>query len=133
MKRASFPALGTPALIAAAAILGTLAPTRLRAQVPGGPPEKFENLKVFSKDIPRDSLLGIMRGFTGALGVNCTYCHVTEPAPAGAPGPRERLRPASDDKQTKKTARFMIRMADSLNRVVHAAIPQRHKPARTVY
>lgn len=132
MKRASFPALGTPALIAAAAILGTLAPTRLRAQVPGGPPEKFENLKVFPKDIPRDSLLGIMRGFTGALGVNCTYCHVTEPAPAGAPGPRERLRPASDDKQTKKTARFMIRMADSLNSVVLAALPERHSPAITI-
>ena len=132
MKRVSLSAIAAPVLIASATILGALVPAAVRAQVPGGPPEKFENLKVFPKDIPRDSLLGIMRGFTGALGVNCTYCHVTEPAPAGAPGPRERLRPASDDKQTKTTARFMIRMADSLNRVVLAALPKRHEPTVTV-
>jgi tetratricopeptide (TPR) repeat protein len=119
-------------VIASIAIGAALSPTALNAQTPSGPPEKFENLKVFPKDIPRDSLLGIMRGFTGALGVNCTYCHVTEPAPAGAPGPRERLKPAADDKQTKKTARFMIRMADSLNRVVLDALPERHSPAITV-
>jgi tetratricopeptide (TPR) repeat protein len=113
-------------------LLVALAPTSARAQQPGGPPEKFENLKVFSKDIPRDSLFGIMRGFTVALGVNCTFCHVTEPAPVGAPGPRERLEPAADDKQTKKTARFMIKMADSLNRVVLAALPERHSPRITV-
>jgi len=131
MKRISRSA--TVALaIASATMLGAVAPAAAHAQQPGGPPEKFENLKVFPKDIPRDSLLGIMRGFTAALGVNCTYCHVTEPAPAGAPGPRERLRPASDDKETKKTARFMIRMADSLNRVVLAALPERHSPTITV-
>jgi tetratricopeptide (TPR) repeat protein len=43
-----------------------------------------------------------------------------------------RLRPALDDKQTKLTARFMIRMADSLNRVVLAALPKRHEPTVTV-
>jgi hypothetical protein len=128
MKRLSLSVIAAPALLVSATIFGVLAPTALGAQQPGGPPEKFENLKVFSKDIPRDSLLGIMRGFTAALGVNCTFCHVTEPAPAGAPGPRERLRPAKDDKQTKKTARFMLRMADSLNRVVLAALPERHEP-----
>src|SRR3569832_2997275 len=103
------PSVRRLSLLAACA-LATSAAT-LRAQPPGGggQPEMFENLKVFPKDIPRDSLLGIMRGFTGALGVNCTYCHVTEPAPAGAPGPRERLQPASDDKETKKPARIMIR------------------------
>jgi photosynthetic reaction center cytochrome c subunit len=115
--------------LAAAALAATAAPA-LRAQPPGPPgqPAPFENLKVFPKDIPHDTLIAIMRGFTGALGVNCQYCHVTEPAPAGAPGPRERLRPALDDKQTKNTARFMIRMADSLNRVVLAALPNRHSP-----
>jgi hypothetical protein len=132
MKRLSLSVIAAPALLVSATIFGVLAPTALGAQQPGGPPEKFENLKVFSKDIPRDSLLGIMRGFTAALGVNCTFCHVTEPAPAGAPGPRERLRPASDDKQTKQAARFMIRMADSLNRVVLAALPERHSPAISV-
>jgi hypothetical protein len=87
---------------------------------------------VLPENIPRDSLLGIMRGFTAALGVQCQYCHVQEAAPEGAPGPRMRLRPALDDKQTKLTARFMMRMADSLNRVVLAALPKRHEPSVSV-
>jgi hypothetical protein len=122
------------------AFVATIAAARpLAAQQPGGPQERpFENLKVFPKDIPRDSLLGIMRGFTNALGVNCQYCHVSEPAPApaaGAPaggppggGPRERLVPAKDDKQTKLTARFMIRMVDSLNHAILPALTARHDP-----
>ena len=143
------------ALVAAACLAGSpaylaLAP-RAWAQPPaprspaGQQPAPFENLKVYPKDIPHDSLLAIMRGFTVALGVNCQYCHVAETVPAtataagGSPGtppgggpggpPRERLRPALDDKQAKQTARFMIRMADSLNRVVLAALPDRHRPA----
>ena len=122
-----------PAASTARAVLAFVAvASALGAQPPAGQPAPFENLKVLPKDIPRDSLLGIMRGFTGALGVNCQYCHVSEPAPAGAPGPRERLKPAADDKPTKNTARFMIRMADSLNRVVLAALPNRHSPSVSV-
>jgi hypothetical protein len=116
---------------AAALLLGAALAAPLRAQQPG-PPEKFENLKYFPRDIPRDSLLGIMRGFTTALGVNCQYCHVSEPAPAGAPGPRERLRPALDDKQTKLTARFMLRMVDTLNHAILPALDKRHTPAIAV-
>jgi hypothetical protein len=118
-----------------AALLAAGAPRAAAAQPPaggGGQPEKFENLKVLPENTPRDSLLGIMRGFTAALGVQCQYCHVQEAAPEGAPGPRMRLRPALDDKQTKLTARFMMRMADSLNRVVLAALPKRHEPAVSV-
>lgn len=110
---------------AAALLLGAAA---LRAQAPGQQERPFENLKVLPKDIPRDSLLAMMRGFTYALGVNCQHCHVAEPAPAGQPGPRERLRPELDDKQAKQTARFMLRMTDSLNGVVLAALPKRHEP-----
>ena len=118
-----------------AATLAVAGPFQARAQAPGGPP-RFENLKVFPKDIPRDSLLAAMRGFTVALGVNCQYCHVAEPAPAGAAGggapgggpPRERLRPALDDKPTKETARFMMRMTDSLNHRVLPALARRHQP-----
>ncbi|HKG92791.1 MAG TPA: c-type cytochrome [Gemmatimonadaceae bacterium] len=102
------------------------------------PSQRFENLKVFPKDIPRDTLLQIMRGFTFALGVRCQYCHVQEPAPAqaegaaaGGPGgpPRERFNFPSDDKEAKHKARFMLRMTDSLNRVVLAALPNRREPA----
>jgi tetratricopeptide (TPR) repeat protein len=119
------------------ATLAFAAPRLASAQQPGGPPEKFENLKVFPKDIPRDSLLDIMRGFTTALGVRCNYCHVTETvapaanAPAGAP-PREVFRFASDDKPAKNKARFMLRMVDTLNHVTLAKLPDRHNPPVTI-
>ena len=92
----------------------------------GGQPQQqpYENLKYFSKDLPRDSLLTIMRGFTYALGVNCAYCHVEEPA--AQPGGRPRLRPPLDDKVEKQKARFMLTMVDTLNKVTLAALPQRH-------
>jgi tetratricopeptide (TPR) repeat protein len=66
-----------------------------------------------------------MRGFTYALGVNCQYCHVQEQQATGRP----RLRPGPDDKREKRTARFMLMMADTLNRVTLAALPERHQPA----
>src|ERR1051325_10766728 len=70
-----------------------------------------------------------MRGFTAALGVQCQYCHVQE-AVEGSPRPQ--LKPDLDDKPQKNTARFMMRMADSLNRVLLAALPNRHSPSVTV-
>jgi len=91
----------------------------------GGQQQPPENLKVFPKDISRDSLLANMRGFTYALGVNCAYCHVEEPA--AQPGGRPRLRPALDDKIEKQKARFMLTMVDTLNRITLAALPQRHQ------
>ena len=38
-------------------------------------PTRFENLLYFPKDIARDTLINIMRGFSFALGVRCQYCH----------------------------------------------------------
>ncbi|HET7563445.1 MAG TPA: c-type cytochrome [Gemmatimonadaceae bacterium] len=93
-----------------------------------GPPQKFENLKYFPKDIPRDSLLEHMRGFTIALGVRCQFCHVVDTVASGGPGPRERLVPKLDDKPTKRKARFMLHMVDSLNNVVLASLPDRSNP-----
>ncbi len=96
-------------------------------------PEKFENLKVLPQDITRDSLFQVMRGFTYALGVRCQFCHVTEPAPAGTPpgpggAPAERLVFKADDKVEKRTARFMLRMVDSLNHAILPTLPDRHDP-----
>ena len=87
--------------------------------------QPLENLKFFPKDIARDSLLTFMRGFTYALGVNCAFCHVEEPATQ--PGGRPRLRPALDDKTEKQTARFMLAMVDTLNRITLANVPKRHE------
>jgi len=91
----------------------------------GGQQQPYENLKYFPKDIPRDSLMGIMQAFGYALGVNCQYCHIQEPQPNGRP----RLRPGPDDKREKRTARFMLHMVDTLNRVTLAALQERSQPA----
>lgn len=85
------------------------------AQQPGPPPPP-QNLKVLPKNISRDSLLATMRGIADGLGVRCTYCHV---------GEFPRMEFAKDDKPTKEKARFMLRMVDSLNNVVLAALPNR--------
>jgi len=118
------------AITAAIAIAASPTVDRAAAQGGGGPPQQqpYENLKYFSKDLPRDSLFTIMRGFTYALGVNCAFCHVEEePAQAGG---RPRLKPALDDKVEKRTARFMLTMVDTLNGVTLANVPQRHEAVR---
>jgi hypothetical protein len=92
-------------------------------------PEKFENLKVLPKNIARDSLVQVMRGFTMALSVRCTFCHVAEPKAADAPanGP-ERLIFKSDDKVEKRKARVMLRMVERINHDLLTAVPDRHNP-----
>jgi tetratricopeptide (TPR) repeat protein len=89
-------------------------------------PDHFENLKVLPKDIPRDTLVAIMRGFTTSLGVRCNYCHVA--TPPAQPGGREQMNFASDDKPTKDKARFMMRMVQTLNTQVLPQVPHRREP-----
>ena len=62
----------------------------------------FRNIQVL-KGVPAGRLLNIMeRGYTRALGVRCDYCHVI--------GEWEK-----DDKETKQTARDMVRMNADIN------------------
>jgi len=73
-------------------------------------PSEFTNLQYFPKTISRDELIGVMRGFSFSLNVRCQYCHV------GKPGNDLReMNFASDEKETKKTARAMLRMVDAIN------------------
>jgi hypothetical protein len=98
-------------------------------------PQRFENLRVLPKDIPRDTLVAIMRGFTAALGVRCTFCHVERDAQAGgAPGGGGglNLNFASDERPNKRTARLMLGMVDSINTRYLASIPDRDQPATNV-
>lgn len=86
-------------------------------------PEKFVNLRVLPKDIARDSLVQIMRGFSFALGVRCQHCH------SGGDGVSfVGVSFDSDDKPAKLNARFMLQMVDSLNRSILAAMPARSTP-----
>lgn len=61
-----------------------------------------------------------MRSFTAALGVQCNYCHVIDGATRDM---------ASDDKQTKKTARVMLQMVSHVNEMLATGVG---KPAADV-
>ncbi|HYC49797.1 MAG TPA: c-type cytochrome [Gemmatimonadaceae bacterium] len=94
-------------------------------------PQRFENLQVLPKDIPRDTLTAIMRAFTGALGVRCTYCHIEREGGGGGGGGLN-LNFASDSLANKRIARRMLVMADSINRHFLASIPERDQPPTNV-
>lgn len=90
-----------------------------------------QNLQVLPRDTPRSELTAIMRGFTQALGVRCEYCHALRDGVTPEPGQQiqiNQLNLPSDQNPRKDKARFMLRMTDSLNRVVLAAMPDRHNP-----
>jgi hypothetical protein len=72
-----------------------------------------KNLKVLPADT---DLRAVMRGFTGALGVNCEFCHAQNPD-------THRTDPPSDANPMKDTARYMIRMTGDLNTKYMAAVP----------
>ena len=92
----------------AAAVLGTAAPAvSIQAQFP---PDSFENLQILSEDIGWNDLIPIMAGFTRALGVRCTFCHVGEEG-----HPLATYDFASDEKAAKRRAREMLRMVRSIN------------------
>jgi tetratricopeptide (TPR) repeat protein len=72
-------------------------------------PEKSKNLKVLPADTRPDALRAAMRGFTGALGVRCNYCHVGEEGkPLGT------YDFASDANPNKERAREMMRMTGAI-------------------
>lgn len=72
-------------------------------------PEEPENLKVL-KGFSGERLAPVMRGFTQALGVRCSHCHVGE---EGASLSTYDF--AADDKPAKRTARTMLRMLAVIN------------------
>lgn len=87
------------------------------------PPKQFKNLKVLPSDIPPEQLVDIMRGYTRALGVRCTACHVGEEGK-----PLTTFDFASDEKENKRKAREMIKMTNDLNQKYLAALEKRNDP-----
>jgi len=80
-------------------------------------PDKFTNLKVLPKDISKGEMIGIMRAFSGGLGVRCTYCH-----PGKDPDSLDGVDFASDELKHKTIARDMMKMVGEINdRLVPAA------------
>ncbi len=99
---------------------GIVAPALLVAQGGrGGEPPK--NLQVLPKDMTRQQVTAVMAGFATALGVRCEHCHIEDKnapaagAPAGGRGGIPPLDFASDDKETKKIAREMLKMVNDIN------------------
>jgi len=73
-------------------------------------PERAENLKELPPDFPPQRLRAVMTGFTRALGVRCSHCHVGEEGQ-----PLSTYDFASDDNPRKNTARTMLRMLGVIN------------------
>ncbi|HZJ00229.1 MAG TPA: c-type cytochrome [Gemmatimonadaceae bacterium] len=94
------------------------------AQVQGKfPPDSLINVKVFPKNTPVADVVGTMRGFAGALGVRCTFCHV------GSEGQSlGEFDFASDQKRNKLVARQMMRMLAEINARLDT-IPEKKQPA----
>jgi tetratricopeptide (TPR) repeat protein len=113
--RAAAPAGIASAILASSAALLWPA-TSARAQIPS----KYENLKVLPKDITRDSLVSVMRGFALGLGVRCHFCHVGK---EGQPFAQWNFK--SDQKANKRKARFMLRMVEYLNQERLPTLPTR--------
>lgn len=87
------------------------------------PPDSFTNLKVLPKDIGQRELIDLMAGFTRALGVRCSYCHVGEEGQ-----PLATYDFADDDKLAKRKARVMIDMVRHINHEHLAELPERVEP-----
>ena len=72
------------------------------------PMPKPTNLQVLPKDISTQDLMKVMFGFSGALGVQCNFCHEVN---------EQTHQPnfAADTKPEKATARIMIAMTQEIN------------------
>ena len=103
------------AILVTACFMLSVLPATAAAQ---WPPQRLENVQVFPEDIEVRELIGIMAGFTRALGVRCTYCHVGEEGQ-----PISTYDFPSDEKITKRKARIMLGMVQSINGEHLAKLP----------
>ncbi len=88
-----------------ALIVALTATAGAQAQEPWSWPEKAENLQQLPKDFPGQRLRAVMTGFSRALGVRCSHCHVGEEGQ-----PLSTYDFAADDNPNKQTARQMLAM-----------------------
>ena len=124
MDRMTWARRGALGLVFAAAAIA--APAIAQHPAPASEPRP-ENLKVLPKDISRTELIALMGQFTRALGVRCSFCHVTEQEK-----PDAKNRFALDDKPAKNKARAMMEMTRDINQKYLAQLASREKPAINV-
>lgn len=136
------------AAVVAACAVGVAAQNQnAPAQAPGT--QAPHNLQVLPRDTTPQDVLATMQGFTRALGVQCTYCHIEAQVPlltpeeaqaqaaqqgqgAGRGRGRGRGRQAgppmdfaADVKSAKQTARVMLRLVHDVNATLDADVPRR--------
>ncbi len=73
-------------------------------------PVRAENLKVLPEKMPPEKLRAVMMGFTRALGVRCSHCHVGEEGK-----PLSTYDFPSDRNPKKEVARGMVKMVKKVN------------------
>lgn len=98
------------AIVVTAAIALAVAPGVASSQANFQWPEKAENLEVLPKDFAKEDLRAVMTGFTRALGVRCSHCHMGEEGQ-----PLSSYDFASDENPKKDVARAMLRMLTDVN------------------
>ncbi len=108
--------------VAVVLLVSTLA-VSVHAQDSWSWPEKPVNLQVLPSDWPGKRLRAPMTGFTRALGVSCSHCHVGEEGQ-----PLSTYDFASDDNPNKNRAREMLRMLGSVNEHLDKIEPSGDKP-----
>lgn len=80
-----------------------------------------QNLKVLPKDMTTRQVRDVMDGWTDALGVDCSTCHVRNTAVAADGRPHYNY--ADDSKQEKRTARVMYAMTETINAKYLSTVP----------
>lgn len=90
--------------------LTLLAVGTARAQQRWSWPERAENLTELPADFPGQRLRAVMTGFTRALGVRCSHCHVGEDGQ-----PLSTFDFASDENPKKNIARGMLQLLGVVN------------------
>jgi hypothetical protein len=101
-----------PSVALAFVLLAACASSGARAQFP----THFTNLQILPKEIPKEELLKVMRGWTEALGVRCTYCHA-------GPDNLDEMDFKTDSKMEKRVARQMLKMVQAINKDYIATLP----------
>ena len=107
--------------VAVCVVLAVAGATTVSAQIP----DTFTNLQVLPKDIGKGELIGMMRGFAGALGQRCNFCHVGDD-----PNSLVGYDFASDDLEHKRVARVMMQMVQEINGTLLPKIG--HEPEHAV-
>jgi hypothetical protein len=118
LLRRILPALCAGLLFPVAALSQT-APAAGQAPTPPAEGQRAPYVPKNLKVLPDNTdLRKVMRGYEGALGVECDFCHAVNPA-------TKRPDPPSDANPVKDKARYMIKMTDDLNTKYLAALPNR--------